>query len=173
MIASRYWLIFGRPLYVVIACCILSGFEVAILYISTRFAHEHLDFGKLSIVFYLILPIVLFLSLPLLSVFTRSRAIGKGFLFYALAILVWSSLRPALMSAFPHYSVLTSSTERVCAEAAESYAFSARVACLSQVSISMLLINAIWWALPVALFEFVLRHYERRGSRAGAADEQE
>ena len=173
MITLRNWLIFGRPLYVVIACCILSGFEVAILYLSSRFGREYSDFGKLAIVFYFILPMILFLSLPLLSIFARSRKIRKGFLLYALAILVWSFLRPVLASISPDYSVLTSSAERVCVEAAESYVFSARVACLFQVSLSLWIINAIWWALPVALIEFMLRQYESRRPQASAANRHE
>lgn len=157
---------FGRPLYLAIACCILSGVEVAILYLFSGTG------GQLAIMFMFVFPSALLLCLPLFSVFTRSRAIGKGFVLYALAFLALSFLWPVLLSAFPHHSALAGSAARVCAEAAESLALSARVACLSQFSLAMLLINAIVWALPVALIEFVLHQYERRGPRASAADKQ-
>lgn len=172
MIASRHWLILGRPLYLAIACCILSVIEVAVLYLSSGSGYEYLNHGQLAIMFSLVLPIALFLCLSLFSVFTRSRAIGKGFVLYALAVLALSFLRPVLLSAFPNYSTLASSTAQVCAEAAESFASSARADCLAQFSTSMLLINAIWWALPVALIEFALRRYEMRGPRTDAAKKQ-
>lgn len=163
MAASQRWLILGRPHYVAIACCILSVFEVAALYLVARFRQDYLDFGVLFILVTLLIPITLFYLLPLVSIFTRSRTFIRGVALYALAILALWLLSKFLLNPFLPATVFSGHVGPACSGAAESLEFSARAACLTQFTLAVLLLNAVTWAVPLALLEFLLRQYEMRG----------
>lgn len=151
----------SRPIAILLGCLLLSAVQVVILFLSSWYEWRTLDFGSLSIAFSLIVPLSLSLALPLLVVLARAPKPIAGIAQCIVAVAVIQVLRVALAQLVDP-SPIVKAANASCATAAQDLVLVDGSMCVGWSFFSQLLLNALWWAFPLALLALAVRFYEHR-----------